>query len=197
MISLPDNLSTAYNRFMAQQGIPASQQPYFRKWLRYYVDFCRKNHHGCGERSSLSAFLAKLKEKPQPESFQQQAQDAITLYHTMLESREIPLPTKDAAPIDRDVNEPIAETNDLTAKKPMGVGANWSWVYKKLEEQIRVRHYSERTLKSYRGWVRQLQNYVKSKEAMTLCVDDVKAFLGLGSNFAHLYGETIKKLQTR
>jgi hypothetical protein len=39
MINLPDILSTAYNSFMAQKGISANLQPYFRKWLRYYVDF--------------------------------------------------------------------------------------------------------------------------------------------------------------
>jgi len=42
MFVLPDKVSAAYNRFMAQQQPPESQQNYFRKWLRYYVDFWRK-----------------------------------------------------------------------------------------------------------------------------------------------------------
>jgi integron integrase len=177
MISLPENLSAAYNRFMAQNGISASQQPYFRKWLRYYVDFCQKYRHGHGDRSSLSAFLIKLGEKQQLESLQEQAKNAITLYYEMLKYRKNSLQPKETLSIDRIVDEPRADTNDLAVERGAGVGANWSWVYQKLEEQIRVRHYSERTLKSYRGWVRQLQNYVKSKEATTLCIEDVKAFL--------------------
>jgi hypothetical protein len=36
-------------------------------------------------------------------------------------------------------------------QKTMGAGANWSWVYRKLEAQIRVRLYSERTLKCNRN----------------------------------------------
>jgi hypothetical protein len=56
MINLPDKLSAAYNSFMAQKGIPANQQPYFRKWLRYYVDFCRKYRHGYDENQAWRRF---------------------------------------------------------------------------------------------------------------------------------------------
>jgi len=177
MISLPDIFLPHIIASPPKRRIFASDQPAFRKWLRYYVDFCRKYQYGYGEKLSLSAFLIKLEEKRQPESFRKQAQDAIALYHEMLGRRKKPLQTKDTLPIDRIVDDPIADANRLIIEKGSCVGANWLWVYKKLEEQIRVRHYSEKTLKSYRGWVRQLQNFVKSKEATTLCVEDVKAFL--------------------
>jgi DNA replicative helicase MCM subunit Mcm2 (Cdc46/Mcm family) len=84
MINLPDKLSAAYNSFMAQKGIPANQQTYFRKWLRYYIDFCRKYRHDYDEKSSLAAFLTKRKEK----QHRKQAQGAIELYYRMLERRE-------------------------------------------------------------------------------------------------------------
>ncbi len=56
-------------------------------------------------------------------------------------------------------------------------GQSWVWVYDALESAIKVRHYSGKTLKSYRGWVRNLQGYTKSMDARQLEVAHVKDFL--------------------
>jgi integron integrase len=50
-------------------------------------------------------------------------------------------------------------------------------VYKQLETEIAVRHYSPRTLKSYRSWVRKFQGFTHSKTPGGLTAEDVKAFL--------------------
>ncbi len=56
-------------------------------------------------------------------------------------------------------------------------GADWTKLYGDLSSAIQVRHYSPKTLKSYRSWIRQFQTFVKSKDASLISVDDVKAFL--------------------
>ncbi len=43
--------------------------------------------------------------------------------------------------------------------------------------EIKLRHYSPSTLKTYTGWVRQIQAFVKSKGPRLLDNSDVKAFL--------------------
>ncbi|MBE9525853.1 MAG: integron integrase [Proteobacteria bacterium] len=50
-------------------------------------------------------------------------------------------------------------------------------VYKQLENEIKLRHYSPKTLKAYRTWTRQLQGYTKSKDYQNLCQHDVIDFL--------------------
>lgn len=54
---------------------------------------------------------------------------------------------------------------------------HWRDVYDQLETAIKVRHYSLKTLKSYRGWTRQLHAYVQNRPPNSLTTDDVKAFL--------------------
>jgi len=56
-------------------------------------------------------------------------------------------------------------------------GADWREIYHALETAIKVRHYSSKTLKAYRNWTRQFQNFTKSKDQRMISVDDVKAFL--------------------
>jgi len=46
-----------------------------------------------------------------------------------------------------------------------------------LTQEIQVRHYSRKTLKSYTQWMRQLQTFTRSKDPQLLSSDDVKGFL--------------------
>lgn len=60
----------------------------------------------------------------------------------------------------------------LDTKK--GKGDSWAEEYSRIENEIRVRHYSPKTLKTYRGWVRKFQTFTRSKSPETLSVEDVK-----------------------
>ncbi|WP_456385765.1 integron integrase [Desulfolithobacter sp.] len=55
--------------------------------------------------------------------------------------------------------------------------ADWSELYEKLENSIKIRHYSPATLRTYTGWARKFQSFTKSKDYRLLTVDDVKKFL--------------------
>lgn len=56
-------------------------------------------------------------------------------------------------------------------------GADWTGLYNELERAIKIRHYSPKTLQSYRGYVRQFQGFTRSKPPELLDVVDVKDFL--------------------
>jgi hypothetical protein len=53
----------------------------------------------------------------------------------------------------------------------LGVGHN------DLKSEIKIRHYSPNTLKTYAGWARQFQNFTKSKDPQLPADSDVKYFL--------------------
>lgn len=56
-------------------------------------------------------------------------------------------------------------------------GQSWVTVYKQLENEIKLRHYSPKTFKAYRTLARQFQGYTKSKNYQDLCQQDVIDFL--------------------
>ncbi|MBU1055992.1 MAG: phage integrase N-terminal SAM-like domain-containing protein, partial [Proteobacteria bacterium] len=70
-----------------------------------------------------------------------------------------------------------------TVSKPVNkyavqaTGASWVKEYTGLENEISVRHYSPKTLRTYKGWVRKFQTFTKSKNPELLSADDVKEFL--------------------
>jgi hypothetical protein len=59
----------------------------YKKWLRFYLDFCRKYRFSENERKSLDHFLQKLHEKEQTEAQRQQASHAIILYYDLDKNR--------------------------------------------------------------------------------------------------------------
>ncbi len=54
---------------------------------------------------------------------------------------------------------------------------DWQKIYDELSNEIKVRHYSPKTLKTYRSWIAKFQTFTKSKNPEALSASDVKDFL--------------------
>jgi site-specific recombinase XerD len=121
-------------------------------------------------RQSLFLFSQKLKEKNQSPQQVKQASDAIAIYYEIQEQKK---KTR------HEVHQVNEKTSKFSIKKepPKKRNADWTAVFKGLESEIKLRHYSPKTLVSYRGWSRKLQSFVKSKDPGLLSTQDVKAFL--------------------
>ena len=60
--------------------------------------------------------------------------------------------------------------------KPV-TGASWVVFFTRLDEEIQVRQYSPKTLKTYRQWLRRFQAFARSKPPESLSSVNVKEFL--------------------
>jgi len=221
----------------------------YKKWLRYYLDFCEKYHVPAHHRESLPKFLDKLEEKRQSKAQQEQAASAIGLLYEIYEEKppsQEPLmamgrggatpretfledlteshvseisskpwgdrnaPGQGSARPERAIRQGgrpsdrvqhthgsvPAQVATPTPRQPAGAagkresgeaavsrgaitgkGASWETEYAALANEIKVRHYSEKTLSSYTGWVRKFQAFTKSKPPLSLSTKDVKRFL--------------------
>ena len=56
-------------------------------------------------------------------------------------------------------------------------GASWKAEYSRLSDEIKLRHYSPKTLKAYLHWVSHYQTFTRSRNPKTLSTADVKEFL--------------------
>ena len=55
--------------------------------------------------------------------------------------------------------------------------STWESVYWQLKNEIKVRHYSIKTFRTYSHWIRQFQHFMNNKAPESLTNDDVKQFL--------------------
>ena len=123
----------------------------YKKWLRLYIDFCGKYKYPDADHESLQSFLKKLKQKNQTEVQLKQANNAISLYYTL-----------------QPEDYPQHEKPDFLS---------WKNIFNNLDSEIKLRHYSPRTLEAYSYWIKQFGGFLSNKDPDEINTHDVKVFL--------------------
>lgn len=88
MLPVPSNLALRYDAILESQPIDARYHVHYRKWLRFYLDYCHNYDFDPDLKTSFPHFNNKLREKSQPETLRRQAHHAITLYFRMMREPE-------------------------------------------------------------------------------------------------------------
>lgn len=162
MLNIPEALQKKYNRLLIQKEISADNHSDYKKWLRFYLDFCKKYQHPYADSKSLSLFLTKLEGKKQTDYQQTQAKQAVLLYYSGIGHKTV-------------TTDPVGER--VESFKAKGVQSPWKMALKSLADEIKLRHYSPKTLKSYSLWAEKIRFFVGQKPPEQLSPDDVKKFL--------------------
>lgn len=195
MLPLPQRMKEQFGNLLREKSIPQQEQPRYLKWLRYYLDFCHKYGFARSNPESLPHFLNKLKEKRQSEVQQRQASSAVSAFYELLTSDQSHLTGSESGQQAQSasVEEPrkgfaeqpgvIAGANPpaqramTAAESAKSLQAKWTACIEGLSNEIKVRHYSPKTLKSYSTWIFKLRHFTRSKDPKLLCSSDVKEFL--------------------
>ena len=222
MLAVPSALQAQFEEYLRKKALPNQLQREYKKWLRYYLDFCGKYSFPPTHKESLPNFIRKLREKKQTKAQQEQAETAITIYYQIVKSigfsnkeplplptppsgyspfsdeqrfsfREVPgrpvqyqkvnpTPPQDSAPLVRrpassQIISPPEKISVEPSQSNRESGASWKDEYSRLMEEIQVRHYSPKTLQTYRGWTQKFQAFTRSKGPELLSSNEVKEFL--------------------
>jgi len=152
----------------------------------------------------MRLFGEKLREKKQGDAQRNCAAHAISLYFEMQKQAGCKI-TQDAPSFEKGelmtVREPIEQrvspgkSASTSVRSPQSSGKvrvsqyceagyeeksdspEWDSTLATLAAEIKVRHYSRKTLKTYANWSRQFQRFLKNKPPQELSTSDVKAYL--------------------
>ncbi len=195
MKNVPDHIQEEFRAMLNRKGIPANQHVHFLKWLRFYLDFCDKYTFDSYDPKSLPYFIKKLQSKRQGTFQQDQASQAVHMYlaispqetkETTATSYENGSGGQEAVARDIVDNSPNSGVHEdkgdtgsslATNSAPSPVDDPWGTAIQSLIETIKVRHYSDKTLKTYTTWVYKLRSYSQKDDPQTLTTADVKSFL--------------------
>jgi integron integrase len=190
MILLPSHLFNQYRSYCAKNGVKDSEIADYLKWLRYFLDFCEKYEVAGDEPERTRLFLSKLQQKNQSEQKRNQATHALTCYFAMIRGGADSRSSVTAAPAvlyessqEGRAEEPLQENApkksfyNVAGYQEKSDSPEWDEVLGKLADEIKVRHYSRKTLQTYALWSRQFQRFLKNKPPQELTTDDVKEYL--------------------
>jgi integron integrase len=103
--------------------------------------------------------------------------------------RIVPAPSRNSAPISGAYSTPKPvrisgmpsiippDKNTPASQSKQRTNASWESEYSQLADEIKVRHYSKKTLRTYQGWMKKFQTFTHSRPPAMLSTDDVKNFL--------------------
>jgi site-specific recombinase XerD len=214
MLLIPKAVFSDYVVHIGQRGVAAAYFTEYKKWLRYYLDFCDKYPVPDSKSERVRLFTEKLREKKQSEKQRERAAHAVSLYFEMqrkegVTSSQIVPRSSGEGKAGRGIEADISKGYDVSS---LGVGEEathyqtisqpphipayrrtsnysetgyviktdspeWDEVVAKLAGEIKVRHYSRKTLKTYANWSRQFQRFLKNKPPQELSTNDVREYL--------------------
>ncbi len=192
MLIIPKETQTGYAEFLAHKNVPQQYINKCQKWLRYYLDFCKKYHYEKADVPGLEAFLLKLTEKKQSAGSKLEAKRAIKLYWDFLLSKKNdPYSLKTQAKDNREPGAPKSHSKKNNARTAALVRApaslknrknnrersSWDTQLTSFKNAIRMRHYSDNTFKSYRKHIKDFQRYTNSLNPEYLTTEHVKNYL--------------------
>lgn len=189
MFAIPNVVMKQYDAVLTTRDIPISQHADYKKWLRYFYDFSGKYSVPDSKAEQVRLFSEKLKEKKQAADQCQQAAHAISLFFEMqrqttphIEPVEVtnqqkyfaatPAPRPSQYAVNPRKSQYLAAGYDEKTDSP-----EWDALLEKLAGEIKVRHYSRKTLQTYAQWSRRFQRFLKNKPPRDLSTIDVKEYL--------------------
>jgi integron integrase len=165
--------------------------------VRFYLHFCQKYRHHPADPKSLPLFLEKLASKGQPAAQRAQAHCAVEYYAVCLspagpswrdDDAGAPTVPKDGegGRAARTPESVLGQSRLMEDQAPALVQAHaatesmnaaWEAVEGKLKDEIRLRHYSPKTLQAYAGWLRKFRRFLVNTHPAELSGADAKRFL--------------------
>lgn len=216
MLPVPNDILTRFNAILDKRAVAPEQRANYKKWLRYFLDFCSK-YPGTETRSDqVRLFIDKLRAKNQSSAQQKQAAHAASLYFEIQhnpDSKNLSVPVNTETPektaypstpfivrekssgnISDAGSQSLSPLSPVAAASPKPVpiqqwrkweegyavksnSPEWDTAIGLLAAEIKTRHYSRKTLKTYAHWARQFQRFLKNKPPEELSSADVKNYL--------------------
>ncbi len=189
MILLPEHLVESYQGYCQRSNISDNVRADYLKWVRFFLDFCEKYSVAGKDSERLRKFMNKLKEKKQSEDQRRRAYHAVTLYFRMLQessgNQQLTTARLPSVILKDDFSKTSQPAVNVVRKSEYSEAGyqekssspEWDEVLAQLAAEIKVRHYSRKTLKTYALWSRQFQRFLKNKPPKELTTEDVKEYL--------------------
>ena len=191
MINIPRDILTRFQAILVKRAVPPAQHSYYKKWLRFYLDFCFKYEMKDSNKESLTQFIAELRKKNQTSDQQEQAAHAISLYYQLLRtsgktvSQGNTKPNKGGIRSAETAKKVVPSPSEASPQQGKSRSDNfsgtasfhWNKALADLSAEIKTRHYSPKTLKAYSIWAKKFQGFTRNKAPELLSSADVKEFL--------------------
>ena len=192
MFLIPNAVYVKYVPHLNKRKLAGPLTQEYVRWLRLYLQFFNEKPVPEAKSERVRLFIEKLRDENRSQAQLNRAANAISLYFGLrlnvpldengdkaepntATSGDIP-----SASIDCPPPEPVlirkSHYSDV-GYEPKSDSPEWDEALAALAAEIKVRHYSRKTLKTYALWTRKFQRFLCNKPPHDLSTADVRAYL--------------------
>ena len=121
MRPVPVPILKSFEAILEKRAISPLERANYKKWLRYFLDFCAKYPVPEARPDQVRLFIDKLREKKQTPFQQDQAAHAVSLYFEVQRKGKIQVPDSDASPGSE--SRPDAKTSSVQEPQQVQEGS--------------------------------------------------------------------------
>lgn len=169
MITLAPTAATNFDQALENARIPPYQRTYYLDWLSRYLAFCTSHGLNQMDKNSSQPFILSIQKQQAYKDFQiAQMQHAINIF--------LSLNHQTSSNIEAIIQ--LSDTNahaDPSAQPQQQM--TWEQVMSEFETQIKLRHYSHRTLKAYGHYIQRFASFISEKLPHEVTTLDAQNFL--------------------
>lgn len=157
-----------YFQFALRKGVSAKKARFYVTWVKQFFEHIRKPLRNCLAKDVQGFLDHLLNEKKAPQWQLEQARNALKLL------------CRDFLQVSWAAQKPAGTIHEepsqsvFSSEETVSVNSD---IFKKLQIEMRFRHYSIRTEQTYIQWVRRFLYFHRIKPVDDLAAGDVKAFL--------------------
>jgi site-specific recombinase XerD len=175
---------SSFQDFILRTSKDEKTAKWYLHWVKRFVRFMKGMPLRTCSATDVTNFLTYLKNQDTSESWHvEQARDALRFFYR--DFLRVPWASRETHDASKKISElsvspaqgqpPYAEFQD--AAPPRKIGLPYEDLLKKLQAEIRLRHYSIRTEQAYEQWVRRFLHFHGMKPIDDLTSNDVKCYL--------------------
>jgi hypothetical protein len=90
MLPIPNDIAARFDNLLQQREVPVRFRAYYKKWLRYFLDFCQKYPPPEAKSEQVRLFVEKLRTKNQTPQQCAQAAHAISFFFELQSQSALP-----------------------------------------------------------------------------------------------------------
>jgi integron integrase len=161
-----------FEAVLRASSVPPWHWGYYWNWVSVFREYCRLRPGLRIDSGALALFLADFERSGRNKKWMEQARDAVLMFGRKVGFTQEPLPIAPGKPASS-----VHGGSGETGKPARKLGSEWRGVVDRVLAEVRLRHYSPKTLKAYRHWTETFAVWAQPRLPASIDAEVARQFL--------------------
>jgi integron integrase len=161
-----------FEAVLLESRVPSRLWGYYWNWVSVFREYCRLRPSLRMDSEALALFLTDFERSGRNREWMEQARVAVMIFGRKVGFTQAPEPGAPPPP------SPVPlRSSDSPGQLKSELGLEWRGVIDRVLAEVRIRHYSSKTLKAYRHWIEAFGIWAQPRLPAGMDAEAARGFL--------------------